>query len=156
MITASVMAELNVAIFMYKINQKIAPNIFLARSQKPSHSYPTRLSEYNYLKPIHNIKRSKYSISVRGPYIWHSFLSPKERQITTMYKFKATTTSKLLFLENELVFFKRKLFICVRLYDKLLRLQFWYNRLLGFDDKTSLVFCKSVFLLQDILFSWYM
>ena len=32
MITVSVMAELNVPIFMYKINQKIAPNIFLARS----------------------------------------------------------------------------------------------------------------------------
>ena len=32
---------------MYKVNQKTAPNIFLSRFQKPSHSYPTRFSELN-------------------------------------------------------------------------------------------------------------
>ena len=32
---------------MYKVNQKTAPNIFLSRSQKPSHSYPTRFTELN-------------------------------------------------------------------------------------------------------------
>ena len=33
---------LNVATFMYKAYQKTAPNNFLSRFQKPSHSYPTR------------------------------------------------------------------------------------------------------------------
>ena len=57
------------------------------------------------LQPIHNIKTSKYSISIRGSYIWNSFLSPEEKQITTMSKFKAITKSRLFFLENELLFF---------------------------------------------------
>ena len=61
--------NLNVAPFMFEVNQKTAPNIFLSRFQKPSNSYPTRFSELNYLQPVRNIKTSKYSISIRGPYI---------------------------------------------------------------------------------------
>ena len=60
---------LSVATFMYKVNQKPASDIFISRFQKPSHSYPTRFLELNYVQPIHNIKTSKYSISIRGPYI---------------------------------------------------------------------------------------
>ena len=48
---------LNDATFMYKVNQKTTPNVFLSRFQKPPQ------------QPIHNTKTSKYSISVRGPYI---------------------------------------------------------------------------------------
>ena len=58
---------LNVAIFMYNVNQKTAPNIFLSRFQKPSYPYPTRFSELNYVQPIHNIKAGKHSILIRGP-----------------------------------------------------------------------------------------
>ena len=115
---------LNVATFMYKVNQKTAPDIFLSRFQKPSHSYPARFSELNYVHPIHNIKTRKYSISIRGPHIWNSFLSSEEKQITTMQKFKAITKSRLLFLENKLAFFQRKLFPSNRPYDNLIRLQF--------------------------------
>ena len=95
----------NVATFMLKVTTKTAPNIFLSRFQKPSHSYPARFSELNYVQPTHNIKTSKYSISIRGPYIWNSFLSFEEKQITTMHKSKTITESRLLFLENELTFF---------------------------------------------------
>ena len=112
----------NVATFMYKVNPKIAPNIFLLRFQKPSHSYPTRFSEYNYTQPTRNIKMGKYSISIRGPYIWNSFLSFEEKQITTMHKFKTIKKSRLLFLDNDLR--KRKLFLSISLYDNLIRLQF--------------------------------
>ena len=94
----------NVATFMYKVNPKTAPNIFLSRFQKPSHSYPTRFSELNYVQPTRKIKTSKCSILIRGPYIWNSFLSPEGKQITTMHKFKTITKSRLLFLENELAF----------------------------------------------------
>ena len=81
--------NLNVATFMYKVNQKTAPNIFISKFQKPSHSsYPTRFSELNYVQPIYNIKTSKYSISIREPYIWNSFLSSKDKQITIIHKFK--------------------------------------------------------------------
>ena len=96
---------LNVATFMYKVNRKTAPNNFFSRFQKPSHSYLTGFSGCNYVQPIHNIKTSKYLISIRGPYICNSFLSSEEKQITTMRKFKAIAKSTLLFLENELAFF---------------------------------------------------
>ena len=96
---------LYVAAFMYKVNQKTAPNVFLSRFQKPSnYFYPTRFSELNYVKPIDDIKTSKYLISIRGPYIWNSFLSPEEKQSTIMHKFKAIKNLRLLFLENELTF----------------------------------------------------
>ena len=67
--------------------------------------YPTRSSEVNHLQPIHNIKASKHSISIRGSYICNSVLRSEEKQTMTMRKFKAITKSGLLFLENELVSF---------------------------------------------------
>ena len=66
---------LNVATFMHKVNTKSAPNIFLSRFQKPSHSYPARFLELNYVQP-------NYNNSIRGSYIWNSFLSSEEKQIT--------------------------------------------------------------------------
>ena len=61
---------------------------------------------------------SKYSISIRGPCIWNSFLSSEEKQIITIHKFKAITKSKLVFLENKLAFF-----LSIKLYDNLIHLQ---------------------------------
>ena len=108
--------------------KKTAANIFLSMFLKPSYSYNTRFLELNYVQPIHNVKTSKYSISIRGPYIWNSFLSAEEKQITAMHKFKAITKSRLLFLENELAFFKREVSLSIRLYDNLIRFQIQYNR----------------------------
>ena len=65
---------LHVATFMYKVNQKPSPTFFLSRFQELYHFYSTRFSELNYIKPIHNIKTMNDSVSVRGPYIWNSFL----------------------------------------------------------------------------------
>ena len=76
---------------MYEVGQKTTPNIFLSRFQKPSHFYPSRFLELTYVQRIRNIKMSKYSISIRRPYIWNSFLSSEEKQIVTMYEFKAIT-----------------------------------------------------------------
>ena len=89
---------------MYKVNQKTAPIIFLSRFQKLSLFYHTRFLELNYVQPIHNIKTSKYSILIRRPCIWNSCLGSKERQVTTMQKFKTTTKSMLPLLENKLAF----------------------------------------------------
>ena len=91
---------LNVATFMYKINQKTS-----SRFWKLSDFYPTRSSEVNHVQPIHNIKASKHSISIRGSYICNSFLRFEEKQAMTMHKLKGITKSGLLFLENELVSF---------------------------------------------------
>ena len=82
---------LNVATFMYKINQKTALNVFTQDLKNRLIFFQTRVSELNYVQPIHNIKTSKYLISIKGPYVCNSFLSPEEKQITTMHKFKAIT-----------------------------------------------------------------
>ena len=90
---------------MYKVNQKITPNVFLLRFQKTSHFYPTKFSELNYVQTIYNIITSKYSISIREPYMRNSYLNPEKKQVTTMHKSKAIIKLRLLFLENELILF---------------------------------------------------
>ena len=50
-------------------------------SKSDSWNYPTRFSELNYMQTVHNIKTSRYSISIRGPYIWNSFLIPKQKSL---------------------------------------------------------------------------
>ena len=108
--------------------QKLFRIYFFSRFQKSSYSYPTRFSELRYVQPTQKIKTSKYSISITKPYIWNSFLSSEEKQITTIHKFKTIAKSRLLFLENDLAFLERELFLSIRLYDNLIRLQFKCNR----------------------------
>ena len=84
-----------------RLIKKLQQTFFIQASKTVSFlSY----SKLNYVQPIHNIKSSKYSISIRGPYIWNIFLSSEEKQFT-IKKFNAITKSRLLFLENELAFF---------------------------------------------------
>ena len=65
-------------VFMYKVNRKIAPIIFLSRFQKPSHSYRTRFSELHYLQPIHNIKcRVNTQFQLEDQMSGIAFLAPK-------------------------------------------------------------------------------
>ena len=56
---------------MHKIQGKSTPSIFLPKFRKP-HSYPTRFSYLNYVKPIP--KLNKYGISCSRPFIWNNFL----------------------------------------------------------------------------------
>ena len=95
----------NTAVFMHKIQGKSAPSIFLPKFRKPSHSYPTRFSHLNYVKPTPKLNKCKYGISYRGPFIWNNFLSTADKEITDVAKFKAATKSKLLSLKNETSFF---------------------------------------------------
>ena len=92
---------LNVVPFMYKVNQKTAPNVFLSRFQKPFRFHPTRFSELNYVQPTTILKRTIYL---------EQLSQPQKKQITTMHKFKTITKSRLLFLENELRFFQNSHF----------------------------------------------
>ena len=95
----------NIAVFMHKIQGKSPPNIFLPNFRNPSHLYLTRFSHLNYVKAIPKLNKCKYGISYRGPFIWNSFLSTTDKQITDVAKFKAVTKSKLLSLKNEISFF---------------------------------------------------
>ena len=49
----------NTAVFMHKIQGKSAPNIFLLKFRKPSHSYSTGLSNLNYVKTIPKFNKYK-------------------------------------------------------------------------------------------------
>ena len=53
---------------------------------------------------------SKYSISVRGPYIWNNFLNLDEKQIITMYKFKGYTKIETAFSRGKTHIFVEETF----------------------------------------------
>ena len=61
--------KLDVATFVYKINEILLWIFFFQGFKKLFDSNPNRFVELNYEQPIHNIKTSKYSISFREPYI---------------------------------------------------------------------------------------
>ena len=44
---------LNNTFLMHQISAKTAPSVFLSKFKKPSHLYPTRFSNVNYIKPTY-------------------------------------------------------------------------------------------------------
>ena len=48
---------LNNVAFMHKITIKTASSMLHPWFQRPSHSYPTNFSEFNYSSPARNIKK---------------------------------------------------------------------------------------------------
>ena len=58
---------LNNIIFMHKVRTKAAPAVILPNCQKLIHPYPTSFSKLNYIKPMSQLSRPKYRISVREP-----------------------------------------------------------------------------------------
>ena len=89
------------AVFVYKIQGKLAPNIFLPKFRKFFHSHLTKFSHLNYAKPIPKLDKCKYGISNRGPFVWINSLSTTKKQNNDTTKFK----SKLFSLENEVSLF---------------------------------------------------
>ena len=65
---------------MYKVNPKTALNIFLSRFQKPSHSYPTRFSELNYVQPTTTLKRVNTQFQLDDHISGIAFLVPKRNK----------------------------------------------------------------------------
>ena len=73
---------------MHKVGNRTAPAVFLPKFRKPAHPYPTNFLKLIYIKPISQLSRLKYRISVRAPALFNSNLK-----------------SKLLSYENEVIFF---------------------------------------------------
>ncbi|XP_057314221.1 uncharacterized protein LOC130655476 [Hydractinia symbiolongicarpus] len=94
-----------VLIFMYKIKNLIAPNIFITLFKKVQHKYPTRFSGNNFLRPkiISNV--TKFSISNRGPKLWSMLLNDEIKSIPSTKQFKIALRNQLLRSNNEQVFF---------------------------------------------------
>ena len=56
---------------MRQISTKTGPSVFLSKFKKPSYLYPTRFSNVSYIKSTYKLNKSKYRISIRGPYLWN-------------------------------------------------------------------------------------
>ena len=92
---------------MHQIGTKTALSVFLSKFKKPSHLYPARFSNVNYLKPTYKLNKCKFRISVRGPYLWNEFLTQTEKEIETTFTFKILAKQKLLSSYNELSHFRK-------------------------------------------------
>ena len=80
---------------MHQISTKFSTSVFLSKFQKPSHLYPTRFSNVNYTKPTCKLNKYKFSILVRGPYLWNEFLTQTEKEIESTSSFKILVKQKL-------------------------------------------------------------
>ena len=49
---------------MHKVRNGTAPAVFLPKFQKPAHPYPGDFSNPNYIKPMSQLSRLKYRMSV--------------------------------------------------------------------------------------------
>ena len=71
---------------------------------EPVH-YPTSFSQNNYIVPSFKLTKSKYRITIRAPKLWNIILNIEEKLIEKPAVFKATVKTKLVLLENAIVYF---------------------------------------------------
>ena len=90
---------------MHRIGTKTPPSVFLSKFKKPSHLYPTRFFNVNYIKPTYKLNKCKFRISVRGAYLWREFLTQTEEEIENTSTFKIQVKQKLLSSYNKLSHF---------------------------------------------------
>ena len=88
-----------------KPRNETAPAVFLPKFQKGAQPYPTNFSKLNYIKPMSELSRTKYRISVKGSALWNKFLTESEKEIENLSLFKSKRKSKLLSYESEVIFF---------------------------------------------------
>ena len=130
---------------MHQLSTKNAPSAVLSKFKKPSYFYSTIFSNVHYIKPTYRLNKCKFWISVRGPYLWNEFLTQTEKEIESTSSFKLLVKQKLSSSScNELSqFWKSWKFVLINEKLPFLICAFdviWY---MGFDDQTSMVFCKS-------------
>ena len=90
---------------MHQISTKTVPSVFLSKFKKPSHLYPTRFFNVNYIKPTYKLNKCKFQISVRRPYLWNEFLTQTEKEIESTSTFKILVKQKLFSSYNKLSYF---------------------------------------------------
>ena len=59
----------------------------------------------NYIVPSFKLAKSKYRITIRAPKLWNIILNIEEKLIENRTIFKATIATKLVLLENAIVYF---------------------------------------------------
>ena len=92
-------------VFMHQVNSNTVPTIFLNKSKKPTHNYPTNFARTNYSILSFKLNKSKYRISIRGPTLWKNIPADTEKKQQKTNMFKTVMRNKLLALENALIYF---------------------------------------------------
>ena len=77
-------------LFLHRVKNGKAPNVFLSKFLRPSHLYPTSFSQNNYIVTSFKLTKSKYRITIHGPKLWNIILNIKENLIEKHANFKAT------------------------------------------------------------------
>ena len=95
----------NNLLFLHRVKNGKPPNIFLSKFLRPLHHYPTSFSQNNYIVPSFKLTKSKYRITIRAPKLWNIILNIEEKLIEKPAIFKATIKTKLVLLENAIVYF---------------------------------------------------
>ena len=95
----------NNLLFLHRVKNGKATNVFLSKLLRPSHHYPTSFSRNNYIVPSFKLTKSKYRITVRALKLWNIILNIEEKLIEKHAIFKATIKTKLVLLENAIVYF---------------------------------------------------
>ena len=91
--------------FMLKTKLQLTPKLFLTKFHTIKHKYPTNYANNNYSVPKHQLKTSKYCISIRGPTLWNKFLTNEAKTITSIPLFQKTIRNQLINYENEISLF---------------------------------------------------
>ena len=87
----------NKLLFLHRVKNGKAPNVFLSRFLRPSHYCPTSFSQNNYIVPSFKLTKRKYRITIRARKLWNIILNIEEKLIEKPAVFKATLKTKLVF-----------------------------------------------------------
>lgn len=100
-------------LFMYKIRNNLAPNILKSNFQHINHKYPTRHSAHNFQQPKTISKRTSFSISNRGPFLWNNILEDHEKTILQFSVFKHKSKRKSFLLRMKSHIFNFQVYITI-------------------------------------------
>ena len=92
-------------LFLHRVKNGKVPNVFLSKFLRSLHHYPTSFSQNNYIAPSFKLTKSKYRITICAPKLWNIILNIEEKLIEKHANFKATIKTKLVLLENAIVYF---------------------------------------------------
>ena len=95
----------NNLLFLHRVKNGKAPNVFLSKFLRPSHDYLTSFSQNNYIVPSFKLAKSKYRITICALKLWNTILNIEEKLVEKPAIFKATIKTKLVLLENTIVHF---------------------------------------------------
>ena len=120
------------------------PNVFLSKFLRPSVHYPTSFYRNNYIVPSFNLTKSKYRITICAGKLWNIILNIEEKLVEKLAIFKATIKTKLVLLENAIVYFNAyiKPSTLYQEFSEKETRDYFRKTYQGLNDKTYTVFCE--------------